>query len=763
MGERRGGFVRAGFRRAGTATDGGGGGNIPDQTIEGNNIGAPGPAIPLTAAQVRTLLGLAAIATSGSASDIGSGTLAAARIADASLALTKLANIPDQTILGNNIGVAGPPIALTAGQLKTILGITTIVTSLNGAAGAATLASAGGTIAITGVAPALNLEAKNIQTVANSAALAALAAASLPDGSLVFVQTYKAHFELVASTQAAAANVRVAASGKAGYLWERCIESPDWVLQTTWTIDPTNTTGIASDENSGIDATAPLLTYSEHARRLSTYVIRQRVITTVLGDQQAADEPVYEFGCTDDATFNGRMVFVGQMTAFYNGTVTTYTGGAAGPSTDNGDTINDATLPVSATASGLLANGVLMTRTNSGGRFWWAAKDLGAKTFRISRPNNGTSGEGTLANGDTYSASTIPALGKLRFTALHQLQSIVISQFRVTAPLAFPRPGNITWQLCWFGTANAIYGPGIFQGCVFGANTTIRGWSATSTLVTRGGMMTRGGSLTVTGLADWVHDGRWVFQGAPASMNVSTATLVVNSGDFCIYDTTATALSVIYWGFIYFTAATTISGNNNTAATVVSISKWSQIAYELAAPTLAGTYTGGTPLAVGPTSFAVSGLPYLLDGAGQGFYRTDVAGYPYVSPATAQPALFKFSGTHLGGAAGVHDTFLADEGAMSTVVELTASPAYPMPARTARNLRVNPRSNNLAAAASVTLMKNGVATAMTVNIPAASTAIVTDLVDTVAFAANDTLDLRVETTAAGAGNALTVSAVLEIQ
>jgi hypothetical protein len=156
MGERRGGFVRAGFRRAGTGGSSSGG-NIADQTLLGNNTGAPHAAIALTPAQVRTLLSLAAIATSGSASDIGSGTLAAARIADASLALAKLANIPDQTILGNNIGVAGPPITLTAAQLKTILGITTIVTSLNGAAGAATLAAADTGVQIGGVAPALTV------------------------------------------------------------------------------------------------------------------------------------------------------------------------------------------------------------------------------------------------------------------------------------------------------------------------------------------------------------------------------------------------------------------------------------------------------------------------------------------------------------------------------------------------------------------------------------------------------------------------------
>ena len=54
--------------------------NQADLTILGNNSGGAGPPIALTAAQVRTLLGLAAIATSGSASDLSTGTLAAARM-----------------------------------------------------------------------------------------------------------------------------------------------------------------------------------------------------------------------------------------------------------------------------------------------------------------------------------------------------------------------------------------------------------------------------------------------------------------------------------------------------------------------------------------------------------------------------------------------------------------------------------------------------------------------------------------------------------
>lgn len=55
------------------------------------------------------------------ASDITSGTLDTARLASASIALTKLETQADQTFLGNVSGGAASPIALTTTQVKTSL------------------------------------------------------------------------------------------------------------------------------------------------------------------------------------------------------------------------------------------------------------------------------------------------------------------------------------------------------------------------------------------------------------------------------------------------------------------------------------------------------------------------------------------------------------------------------------------------------------------------------------------------------------------
>ncbi len=70
---------------------------------------------------------------------------------------------------------------------------------------------------------------------------------------------------------------------------------------------------------------------------------------------------------------------------------------------------------------------------------------------------------------------------------------------------------------------------------------------------------------------------------------------------------------------------------------------------------------------------------------------------------------------------------------------------------TIRNLRVISGANTLSVAAVVTVLKNGVATALTVTIPAGSNAEFTDLADSFPVVAGDGVDLQIAV-AAGAGS-----------
>jgi hypothetical protein len=128
---------------------------IPTDTIIGNVSGGNLTAYPLTVAQVRAMLNLggstgplAAIATSGSAADLVTGIIPTSRYGSASIAYSKLALIPPDTILGNTLVNLGPPVALTVGEIKAMLGIT-------GGPGLADIAASGSAAdLIAGIIPA---------------------------------------------------------------------------------------------------------------------------------------------------------------------------------------------------------------------------------------------------------------------------------------------------------------------------------------------------------------------------------------------------------------------------------------------------------------------------------------------------------------------------------------------------------------------------------------------------------------------------------
>lgn len=120
----------------------------------------------------------------------------------------------------------------------------------------------------------------------------------------------------------------------------------------------------------------------------------------------------------------------------------------------------------------------------------------------------------------------------------------------------------------------------------------------------------------------------------------------------------------------------------------------------------------------------------------------------------------KFSGQH-NGAAGAVTSYAADPGVDATVGSYTADQPYPMPPRVVRNLRVKCITNTLAANMTVTVFKNGVATAIVATVTAGAVTDFTDVTNAVLFTAGDTLSIVAQSTAAGAGNVAEFFATLE--
>ena len=285
--------------------------------------------------------------------------------------------------------------------------------------GIAQITSTGGTVTVTNpTGPIVNLEVAPAGTidVATYTALGALASASLTQGTAAFVNSGKALFLLIASTAAVRTNVRIAASGKTGFQWARVVvRNPVWEVQATWNIDPTNSSGVASDDNSGVNGAAPLLTFNELAVRLASAEIAQ--VTTIThgpGDQQAGDNPTWTYVCRGQ-----NMNFVGTPTIVYTSTVTGFVAAAVSPTTaaDDNELIDAAVPGGSWTAAGALTAGRILKRTNGTVIYAAPLKDLGATTLRTGQPANPASLIALVGFviGDTYQLLQLPQINSFIF------------------------------------------------------------------------------------------------------------------------------------------------------------------------------------------------------------------------------------------------------------------------------------------------------------------------------------------------------------
>ena len=175
-----------------------------------------------------------------------------------------------------------------------------------------------------------------------------------------------------------------------GAQWVRMmIFNPANQQRAFWSVDPANSTGLASDENSGWGATMaaadlnPLRTMSELKRRTAGIRYSGTVVFHQLSSA-VSGEPL------DISTLNGNgyPVWLGKKAQVFPagaGTTPLTTYAAANPAGNTGVQISIAALPVSFTASGLVG---LCIESADGTRCAMIQKDLGSKTARITQPCN---------------------------------------------------------------------------------------------------------------------------------------------------------------------------------------------------------------------------------------------------------------------------------------------------------------------------------------------------------------------------------------
>jgi hypothetical protein len=392
-------------------------------------------------------------------------------------------------------------------------------------------------------------------SVADLATLAGLSAATMNDGTQVYVATLRDRFELQTSTLTATATTVIAALGAATKRWVRMnLGSAVWAAQTTWEVN--TTTG--SDEAAGA-ALTPLLTVSELSRRIAGQRLAASVAITIVGSMVAADTPTFTYRCAPGVT----VTFTFTPTVLFTRTITTATNITIGtPGTDQNSIFDAGIGGGSFTAAGAMADAVIGSRTNGTAAWFWWASDLGGTTARVSQPY-ASSGVQTLANGDTYTASTLPTAQVMRFTEQRYSATNILFARIPAGPWT---DGSLRFDRCWIVAQQA---PGVtYSNCGFQATSTLvfsQTAAARGLTFSNGGMARGTGTQSISiGLGASYHPGfSGTFTLQSCALNMQSGTLSA-SDDLCAYYYTGTAavFTLFYWGvFSWFTGVFHGSGN----------------------------------------------------------------------------------------------------------------------------------------------------------------------------------------------------------
>lgn len=299
--------------------------------------------------------------------------------------------------------------------------------------------------------------------------LSTLPSSNFNTGQLAWVNSVGAYFALQQSALTVDGITVVAATGKGGSQWQRVAWlNLVWQAQLTWSVDPQNSTGTASDENTGVDDAHALLTMRELQRRVagSRYVNGEAArIVRLLSSMNATDGGYFDVLGSGTPAFSSHTPFgsdswftiVGVPTVVYTGTIAAPSQTAQGGNGDNHFT--DAGAPTFSTANRI------WHRTTGNGGYFWPMKDQGGGTFRISLVVATFQNVRTLTAGDAWQIQGLPTLNNTSFPyradAEAQYQIALVSENSATFN-AFCNPCR--WVCVQFALTSQLQG-GTLNNC----------------------------------------------------------------------------------------------------------------------------------------------------------------------------------------------------------------------------------------------------------------------------------------------------------
>ncbi len=414
----------------------------------------------------------------------------------------------------------------------------------------------------------------------------------------------------------------------------------DLPLSTTWAVDPAH--GSDAKTNAGTSNATALRSLAQLAQRWWGAEIQANTTVTILGNLPSTDVPAWNFTVRKGVsiTFLGSL---GATTGFggaainntlYSGTLT---GAQATPvaASTNDTEIADTGIPVSYTGSGLLAAGVFFQTTSGAAAQWWALKDLGSKTLRISPPLNASVPQ-ALTVGQNYSAYALWTIFDQRWPAAAavnvNLQNLNDSGTTAQAFLGLAtRRTNV-----WLGGRNLIEVVQNAINCAWfggGAGGSIVSSTDTESTIYGGAWF---GSWSAT-YGDYLVAAPFAFQGGGLLISDYANMTVEQVGGF--YDSAGIAWLAtngsgrLALGATPFPAGGGFSGSGGTGKQIQvlatsTIDFWSGWT---ATPFVAGSTTDANSIQLGSTSYPLANVPFTA-------ITRLVASIPFPLPADAGAA-----------------------------------------------------------------------------------------------------------------------------